>query len=182
MMERGTERNERKGQTAKRRNRGMPALAHSPIRPFAVSGLREGFSLIETVVATLILSGAVVTLGAISTNVLRDSRLNQHYETAAGIIERQFTTIDAVGIDQFVEQDQLEGFYDQAEPGYHWRVQTQYKGVDDLYAVMITVEWMEGRRPYRLVAQTRLDGTNGTKTQQPSNPASAPTAEPGGPS
>jgi type II secretory pathway pseudopilin PulG len=121
---------------------------------------QHGFSLIETVVAAMILCGAVVALGAVSTNVLRDSRVNQHYEAAASVLERQFTLIDATGIDQFIETDQMEGVYDQAEPGYRWRVETEYKEIDDLYLVTVTVEWMEGSRPYRVVGQTFLDGTS----------------------
>jgi hypothetical protein len=139
------------------------------------------FSLIETVMATLILSGAVVALGAIGTNVLRESRLNQHYETAASVIERQFTLIDATGIDSFIETDQLEGVYDQAEPGYRWRVETEYRGIDDLYLVTVSVDWMEGTRPYHLVAQTMLNGTSTAGTPS-TDSQTAPGASQGGPS
>jgi hypothetical protein len=144
---------------------------------------QAGFSLIETVVATMILSGAVVALGAISTNVLHESRLNQHYEIAASVVERQLALIDALGIDQFIEKDETEGVFDEAEPGYRWQVETQSKSIDDLYLVTITVEWLEGKRSYRVAVQTMLDGTN-TTNMLPTTPggdqASPPPA--GGPS
>ncbi len=161
--------------------------AHSPIRPFAHSRAYRGFSLIETIVATVILSGAVVALGGISTNVLQQSRLNRHYETAAAVMERQLTLVDVAGIDSFTESQGLEGVYDEAEPGYRWNVETEYKGIDDLYLVTISVEWLEGRKPYRLVAQTMLNGTNSTgsstTTTTPTPAEGAPgAAGPGGPS
>jgi hypothetical protein len=146
---------------------------------------RRAFSLIETVVATLILSGAVVTLGAISTNVLRQSLQNKHWKIAASVIERQFTTIDAIGIDAFIEAGQLEGVYDQEEPGYRWTVETEARDVDDLYFVSMSVQWMEGARPYRITAETMFDGVNGvtgtTTETQPTPLPQGPTG-PGGPS
>ena len=119
---------------------------------------QRGFNLVETLVASVILSGAVLTLGAISSNALRDVTVNRHYEVAASVIERQFNLIDLVGIDQFIEQGQIEGLYEDMEPGYYWRVQTEYQGIDGLYLVTITVTWLEGKRPRQLTAQTMLNG------------------------
>lgn len=123
---------------------------------------QAGFNLIETLVASAILSGAVLTLGAISSNALRDVSLNRHVEVAASVIERQLSMIDYVGIDQFIDQGQAEGLYEDMEPGYHWQVKTEYQGTDGLYLVTITVTWDQGKRPRQLVAQTMLNGTAAT--------------------
>ena len=53
----------------------------------------------------------------------------------------------------------MEGFFEEAEPGYHWEVDTEYQGTDNLYLVTITVTWMERNRPYNLTVQTMLNGT-----------------------
>jgi hypothetical protein len=124
----------------------------------AVRVRQAGFNLVEALVASVILSGAVLTLGAISSNALRDVALNRHHEVAASVAERQFSLIDYVGIDQFIEQGQTEGFYEDMEPGYHWRVATEYQGIDGLYLVTVVVTWAEGRRPRQLIAQTMLNG------------------------
>jgi type II secretory pathway pseudopilin PulG len=123
---------------------------------------RSGFSLVEVLIAGMILSGAVLTLGAISTNALSDARLNRHYETAAMLADRQLTLIDYLGIDQFVQSGQTEGVFEEYEPGYQWQVSTEYQGTDDLYQVSITMHWAEGKRPYRITVQTMLNGTNTT--------------------
>jgi hypothetical protein len=125
-------------------------------------GKRGGFSLVETLIAGVILSGAVLTLGAISTNALTDTRLNRHYETAAMLADRQLTLIDYLGIDQFVETGQAEGVFDEYEPGYQWQISTEYQGTDDLYLVSITIHWIEGKRPHGITVQTMLNGTNTT--------------------
>jgi len=127
---------------------------------------RDGFNLVETMVASIILSAAVLTVGAISTSALSDTRLNRHHEVAASLIERQLTLIDYSGIDQFIETDQTEGFFEEAEPGYRWEVTTEYQGTDNLYLVTITVTWMERNRPYNLTVQTMLNGTSVVTTAE----------------
>ncbi len=120
---------------------------------------RGGFNLVEALVATMILSSAVLTLGAIGTNALSGTRLHRHYEVAAALIDKQLSLIDYIGIDQFIQTGQMEGIVEELEPGYQWSVTTEYQNVDNLYLVGITVSWLEGRRPYRVTAQTMLDGT-----------------------
>lgn len=118
-----------------------------------------GFSLVETMIASVILSGSVLALAAISSNAVHAIRVNQHREIAAAVIERQLSLIDYAGIDMFVEQGQTEGIYDDMEPGYLWQVATKYQGIDGLYLLTITVTWLEGTRPQQLTAQTMLNGT-----------------------
>ena len=119
---------------------------------------KKGFSLIETLVASAILSGAVLTVGAISTSSLSGTRLNRQYEVAASLIDKQLSLIDYVGIDEFVELGQMEGVFEEIEPEYHWEVATEYQDIDSLYLVTITVSWVDGRRPYSLSVDTMLDG------------------------
>ena len=119
---------------------------------------KKGFSLIETLVASAILSGAVLTVGAISTMSLSGTRVNRRYEMAASLIDKQLSLIDYVGIDEFVELGQMEGDFEDIEPGYHWEVVTEYQDIDSLYLVTITVSWVDGNRPYSLSVDTMLDG------------------------
>jgi len=128
---------------------------------------RSGFNLVETIVASMILSGAVLTLGAISTNALTSTRLNQHYKVAASLIDRQLQFIDSMGIDQFIESEQTEGVVEELEPGYQWQVTTEYQGTDNGYIVTISVSWMEQKTPYELRAQTMLNGASTITTAEP---------------
>lgn len=129
------------------------------------------FNLVETLVASAILSGSVLALGAISTHGLTATRLNRHYEVAAMLIERHLNTIDCAGIDQFIEADQMEGVFEEFEPGYQWQVSTEYRGIDNLYLVTMTVTWVERNRPYQVTAQTMLNGAGLTLTSEPAGQA-----------
>lgn len=119
---------------------------------------KRGFTLVETITASAILSGAVLTLVAITTQSLTGTRLNRQYEVAASIIERQLSLLDYIGIDEFIELGRADGVVEDPEPGYHWEATTEYQGIDSLYLVTITVTWMERNRPYSVSVQTRLNG------------------------
>ena len=121
---------------------------------------KKGFSLIETLVASAILSGAVLTLGAISTMSVSGTRLNRQYEAAASLIDKQLSLIDFIGIDEFIELGQLEGVFEGYEPTYHWEVVTEYQDIDSLYLVTITVSWIDGNHPYSISVDTMLDGVS----------------------
>jgi len=118
----------------------------------------RGFNLVETMVASVILSSAVLTVAAISSKALTATRLNRQYEVAASLIDKQLALVDYIGIDAFVESGQTEGVFEEVEPGYHWEITTEYQGIDSLYLVTITVTWMDRNRPYKMVAQTMFDG------------------------
>jgi Tfp pilus assembly protein PilV len=118
----------------------------------------KGFNLVETMVASIILSSAVLTVAAVSTKALTGTRLNRQYETAVALIDRQLTLMDYIGIDAFVESGQTEGVFQEVEPGYHWEITTEYQGIDSLYLVTITVTWMDRNRPHKVAMQTMLDG------------------------
>lgn len=119
---------------------------------------RKGFNLVETIVASTILSGAVLTVATIGTRSLIGARLNRQYEIAASLIDKQLSLIDYVGIDEFIELGQLEGEFTDLEPGYQWQVTSEYQDIDSLYLITITVTWFERNRPYRLTVETMLDG------------------------
>jgi prepilin-type N-terminal cleavage/methylation domain-containing protein len=120
---------------------------------------KKGFSLIETLVASVILSGSVLTLGAISTMSVSNTRLNRQYEVAASLLDKQLNLIDYIGIDEFIDLGQMEGVFEEY-PDYHWEVVTEYQDIDSLYLVTITVSWIDGNRPHRISADTMLDGVS----------------------
>jgi hypothetical protein len=79
---------------------------------------------------------------------------------AALVADRQLRLIDYVGIDTFIEAGQMEGVFEQFEPGYYWRVTTESQDIDSLYLVTITVSWAEQNHPYSITVDTMLDGAS----------------------
>jgi prepilin-type N-terminal cleavage/methylation domain-containing protein len=122
--------------------------------------IKRGFTLIETVVSSAILCGAVLTVGAISTRSLTGTTINRRYETALTLVDKQLSLIDYVGIDEFIDMGQTEGDFEDYEPVYHWKVTTSYEEIDSLYLVTITVTWVENNRPYSITVDTMLNGAS----------------------
>ncbi len=125
----------------------------------------KGFNLVETIVASAILSGAVLTVGAISTRALTGTRFNRQREVAASLAEKQLSLIDYIGIDEFLDTGTFQGDFTEYEPGYHWEVTTEYQGVDNLYLVTITIGWVENNRVQSLVVETMLNGLDETTSE-----------------
>jgi len=127
----------------------------------------KGFSLVEALVASGILSGTVMVVTAASMMCLRTVRLNRQYETAADLIDKQLCLIDFMGIDEFIDAGTMEGDVIEFEPGYHWQVETEYQEIDSLYLVTITVSWLDRNRPLSLKAETMFNGqTLYTETEE----------------
>ena len=122
---------------------------------------RTGFSLVEALVASVILSGVVVTVGAIGSRALVATRQDSQYERGAALLDRQLTMIDHMGVAAFIQSGQTEGDFGELAPGYRWRVVTRYLEVDQLYQVTIAVIWVDRSRPKQLVVVTRLNDTGG---------------------
>ncbi len=118
----------------------------------------KGFNLVETVVASVVLSATALVVIASSTMSMSLTKLNRQYEMAGSIIDKQFCLIDFIGIDGFVDMGELSGEVAEFEPGYYWEIETEYQDIDSLYLVTITVSWIDRGRPYSLTVDTMLDG------------------------
>ena len=117
-----------------------------------------GFTLVETTVASIILCGAVLALGAIGTRCLGETRLNRQYEVAAALLDKQLIVIDYMGVEEFIELGQMDGDFEEDGLVYYWKGVTESQGIDNLYKVTITVSWVERNRPYSVTVDTMLNG------------------------
>ncbi len=110
---------------------------------------------------------AAMALGAISTRSLSQTKLNRQYETAAALADKQLTIIDYTGVEDFIEMGQTEGAFSNTSqneksnvgPRYHWEAVTEYRDIDNLYKVNLTVSWVEHNRRYNISVDTMLNGT-----------------------
>jgi type II secretory pathway pseudopilin PulG len=120
--------------------------------------LKKGFTLVEALAASGLLCMAVIALAAGGSRWLSQTSLNRQYETAAALIDKQFTMIDSVGIDNFILAGRTEGVFEGFGQGYSWKVVSTSRQVDYLYDVTITVTWVRRGRVYSLSADTMLNG------------------------
>jgi len=129
-------------------------------RSTAYSG-RKGFSLVETIVAAVLLSSGVVTICAISTKSFQGVKINRENELAWDLLDKQLTMIDYMGIDAFVESGETTGLFDSEdgeEPTHYWDVEVTPVDIDYLYSVNIIVGWGGGSRLHEISLTTMLNG------------------------
>jgi len=116
----------------------------------------KGFTLIETILACVILCTSILVLGAICTRSLSGIRLNRQYEQAAALVEKQLVFIDYIGIKDFMGSGQLEGDIEQSGQTYHWQASVKRVNIENLYDVKVTVVWTERNHNYDVSACTRF--------------------------
>lgn len=119
---------------------------------------QRGMSLVETLVAGMILSATVVTVSALSTRSMSGAIKNRSYEKAASLIDRQLTFIEAIGIDTFLEIGQSRGEFGDLAPDYTWEATTKALSAGYLYEVCLTVYWPEGGTIKKQSVTTRMNG------------------------
>ena len=119
---------------------------------------RDGFSLIEVIIAAVILSFAIIVLCGICTRSLISVQTNRDYEQAWEVLDRQLEAITYVGIDDFLEEGQTDGDFKGIELTYHWDVETKLTDTDNLYEINITVSWKRANKGFAVSAKTMLLG------------------------
>jgi prepilin-type N-terminal cleavage/methylation domain-containing protein len=122
---------------------------------------KKGFSLIEMIVASVILSFAVVTICAVSTKSMTAVKSNRDYEVAWDLMDKQLAIIDYAGIEEFINQGQMSGqFGDEDTPGTHyWSIKYEEGDYDYLYNLELTVMWGPENAPRNISVMTVLNGT-----------------------
>ncbi len=126
----------------------------------AYSG-RKGFSLVETIIAAVLLSSGVVAICAISTNSFRGVKMNRQSELAWDLLDKQLTLIDYMGIDAFVESGETTGMFEGEggqDPTHYWDVEVTPVDIDYLYSVNIIVGWSGGSRLREISLTTMFNG------------------------
>jgi len=123
-----------------------------------ISRVQRGFTLVETIVSSVILCGTVIALASLSTRSLTTIQLNRQYEVARSLADRQLHLVDFVGVDKFAEKRRVEGVFDEMTPQYSWEIVTEQQDIDNLYLVKVTVSWVDRGRMYNVSVDTMLDG------------------------
>lgn len=121
-----------------------------------------GFTLVEALVAGVILSGAVMTLAGLSSRCLSRTRFNQEYEQAWQVLDRQLTLIDMMGIDEFVKEGitegEIPGLDRQEQPRYRWQADIQSEPENYLYLVTMRIQWRLDHTWHTISACAMFDG------------------------
>jgi general secretion pathway protein I len=103
---------------------------------------QSGYTLIETIVATLVLAiGIYGALGAMSSSS-RLAASAEEYATAARLADQKFAELGA-NPDSLSGSSQ-EGDFGTDFPGFAWRMEVNQAEFTDLKQVVLTVDWPSG--------------------------------------
>ena len=119
---------------------------------------KNGFTLVETIVATVLLSFSVLALAAGATRAMSNTKLNRQREVAASLADQQLAMIDKMGVEEFILMGQTEGVFEDYEPTYTWTVVTESDIIDYLYQVRVIISWTERKKNYSVAVDTMLNG------------------------
>lgn len=119
-----------------------------------------GFTMLETLIAALILSLTVVTIAALFSRSLAAVSELEGYERAWSLVDRQFTLISQMGIEEFIKSGELTGFFesDDGQGGYWFSADITPTETDGLYRVDLTVYWGDERQPRQVVCSSIFSG------------------------
>lgn len=123
----------------------------------------HGFTMLETLVAALILSLSVVTVAALFSRSLAAVSELDEYERAWSLVDRQFTLIDQMGIEEFINSGELTGFFESDEGdggGYWFSADVTPTDSDGLYRINLTVYWGDEQQPRQVVCSSIFSGSS----------------------
>lgn len=119
---------------------------------------RKGYTLIEMLLASVVLCASVLTISAASTRPLKAAKQNSQYANALSVARKQFNLLDYVGVSNLQPDQTLAGSVNKAGVEYQWQIDRQLIENSGLYSVQVDVTWIVGKRPYSITIQTRLSG------------------------
>lgn len=132
------------------------------------SNRKNGFTLVETIVASTILCSAILAISAVCSRALTSARINRQHETAISLINRQLCLIDYMGIDEFLSIGAMEGEFEEYTPRYTWKAVPLFEDIDSLYRLTLTVSWTDFNRTYNITVETMLNGQSSYTTEETS--------------
>ncbi|MEX0887462.1 MAG: prepilin-type N-terminal cleavage/methylation domain-containing protein [Phycisphaeraceae bacterium] len=111
-----------------------------------------GFTLIEALLAGVILAISGMTIGYGMGQAMQSARVAREYDEAAMLLDQVLTRIDIVGPERMLSLGPNEGAFSEPFDDYQWQAQIEVGELTDLYDVHVVVSW--GRR--RVESHTRL--------------------------
>lgn len=133
----------------------LPHLASR--RGLPARGRRSrAFTLVEAVVATIILGASLATLLGLTARAIGSQSRGEHLATAAMLADNQLNLVLATGPEAYPSAFDMEGPFDPPFEGYAYEMSIEPKGVTDPYHVAATIMWTRGGRARSLTIETKI--------------------------
>ena len=119
---------------------------------------RSGFTLVETLVAGVILALSAVALGTTISRGMNSLALARDYQQAAELLDRTLTKIDLIGPSSLLYEGPMADFFSPPYDRFTWQAQIEPLSEGYLYEVTVRIFWTTPIGTQRSVqAQTLLN-------------------------
>ncbi len=117
-----------------------------------------GFTLIEALVAGMILAMSSVALSLGVRTGIRSLALGKDFQRAAELMDRTLTKIDTVGPGRVLVEGPIEGVFDPPHDRFAWSASIEPLSEGHLYDVTVRIYWEQvGGKLRSVEAQTLLN-------------------------
>lgn len=124
-----------------------------------------GFTLVETLVAGIILAASASVLGLAVKQGARGRTAARDAQKAAELLDRVLTKIDAIGPARMTEEGPTEGTFAPPNDTFSWAASMKPNLTGYLYTVTVRVSWRDAAGQERSAdAQTLLNDPPGSRS------------------
>ena len=118
-----------------------------------------GFTLVEVLVAGVILALSAVALGMAVSNCMNSLGLARDYQRAAELLDRTFTKIDLIGPSLLLYEGPTQGVFNEPHQKFSWQAEIDDSRLEGhLYEVTVSIFWQTPSGKLRSIkAQTLLN-------------------------
>ena len=123
-----------------------------------------GFTLVETLVAGVVLAISVLALGTTISLATRSLARARDYQQAAELLDRTLTKIDIIGPYRLSYEGPLEDSFPVPHERFSWKAEIESRSEGNLYEVTVHIFWTSPAGQQRSVqAQTLLNDAPGSR-------------------
>ena len=140
----------------------LPRGAKGGVRLRGARPHRGGFTLVEALLAGVILAIAGAGVGYGMAQAMQAARVAREYEQAAMLLDDVLTRVDLIGPTRMLSVGPNQGVFDEPWEAYRWEMAIESGELTDLYEVQVIVRW--GQR--RVEGRTRLYDPPGARGGQ----------------
>ncbi len=144
-----------------------PTIAWTSTSRFTTKRSR-GFTLVEVLVAGVVLALSAGATGLTISNGMRSLALARDYQRAAELLDRTFTKIDMIGPARILYEGPSEGLFDEdRHEKFAWQATIDSRLEGNLYEVTVRILWQTpSGKPRFIEAQTLLNDPPGSRSSE----------------
>jgi type II secretory pathway pseudopilin PulG len=118
---------------------------------------RRGFTLVEALVAGMILALGVAVIGTSVSRAYGSLSDARDERRAAMLLDELLTKIDLIGPARIASEGPRQGQFDDADERFSWSIDIQSRPQGHLYEVTVTLSWPSDGRHKSVRIQTYLN-------------------------